>query len=221
MIKDSAEMGEVMARDFAEEIKQANNEGRSIRAIVPCGPKCWYTPFAPMVNQEKVSGSSTQVNTESAPQAETVEFDFPARAKVKNQEMPAVKVFWYDGGILPRRPNLLPEGENLMADGLGGCIFVGSKDTLITGCGGFSPRLLSGRKPGVTPYLRRVPGAVGYIDGPHEQDWIRACKESPENRIEGTSHFNTQYAKFNALEAANSYIKHTYRDGWSLPAMAI
>jgi hypothetical protein len=34
-----------------------------------------------------------------------------------------------------------------------------------------------------------VPGAVGYIDGPHEQDWIRACKESPEQRVEGSANF--------------------------------
>jgi len=138
---------------------------------------------------EKVQGSSTKINTESAPQAETVEFSFSARNNMPKVNMPEVKVHWYDGGLLPDRPDLLPEGENLMADGLGGCIFVGSKDTLITGCGGFNARLLSGRKPEVTPYLRRVPGAVGYVDGPHEQDWIRACKESPENRVEGTSHF--------------------------------
>ncbi|WP_298351082.1 hypothetical protein [Runella sp.] len=55
MVKDSVEMGEVMARDFIEEIKQANNDNRPIRAIVPCGPKCWYAPFARMVNCEKVS----------------------------------------------------------------------------------------------------------------------------------------------------------------------
>lgn len=137
----------------------------------------------------KVNGSSTLMNTESAPQAETVVFNFPARDKMQKVGMPAVKVHWYDGGILPNRPDLLPEGENLMGDGLGGCIFVGSKDTLITGCGGFNPRLLSGRKPVVAQTLRRIPGAVGYVDGPHEQDWIRACKESPENRVEGTSHF--------------------------------
>jgi len=137
----------------------------------------------------KVNGSSTQFNTDSAPQAETVEFEFPARADVGKQKMPPVKVYWYDGGILPRRPDLLPEGEDLMADELGGLIFVGSKDTLITSCGGFNARLLSGRVPKVTPYLRRIPGATGYVDGPHEQDWIRACKESPGNRTEGTSHF--------------------------------
>jgi len=138
---------------------------------------------------EKVQGSSTKINTESAPQAETVEFSFAARNNMPKVNMPEVKVHWYDGGLLPDRPDLLPEGVNLMADGLGGCIFFGSKDTLITGCGGFNARLLSGRKPEVTPYLRRVPGAVGYVDGPHEQDWIRACKESPENRVEGTSYF--------------------------------
>ena len=77
----------------------------------------------------------------------------------------------------------------MMRDGLGGCIFVGTKDTLICDCGGFNSRLLSGRVPQVTPYLRRIPNATGYFDGFHEQDWIRACKESPENRVEGTSNF--------------------------------
>jgi glucosamine-6-phosphate deaminase len=55
MVKDSDEMGVVMARDFIEEIKFCNTEGRNIRAIVPCGPKCWYAPFNRMVNKEKVS----------------------------------------------------------------------------------------------------------------------------------------------------------------------
>jgi glucosamine-6-phosphate deaminase len=55
MVKDSDEMGEVMARDLVDEIKNANNEGRTVRAIVPCGPKCWYVPFSRMVNEEKVS----------------------------------------------------------------------------------------------------------------------------------------------------------------------
>lgn len=55
MAKDSAEMGEMMARDFIEEIKKSNANGKPLRAIVPCGPKCWYAPFSRMVNQEKVS----------------------------------------------------------------------------------------------------------------------------------------------------------------------
>ena len=53
MVDNSEEMGEVMARDFVDEIKSAG--GKSFRAIVPCGPKCWYSPFTRMINDEKVS----------------------------------------------------------------------------------------------------------------------------------------------------------------------
>ena len=45
VVKDSAEMGEIMARDLVEEIKAANRENRECRAIIPCGPKSWYKPF--------------------------------------------------------------------------------------------------------------------------------------------------------------------------------
>lgn len=54
LVRDSDEMGEVMAGEFVQEIKAANREGREIRAIVPCGPKSWYAPFARMINVEKV-----------------------------------------------------------------------------------------------------------------------------------------------------------------------
>ncbi len=136
-----------------------------------------------------ISGSSTTVNTESAPQAEKVRFDFAARADLDKVKMPPVKVHWYDGGFLPDRPEGLDDDIPLMNDGLGGCLLIGTKDTLICDSGGFNPRLLSGRVPNVPETLRRVPGSVDYSDGPHEQDWIRACKESPENRIEGSAHF--------------------------------
>ena len=55
LTRDSAEMGELMAREFIEEIKMARVKGQALRAIVPCGPKCWYEPFTRMVNEEKVS----------------------------------------------------------------------------------------------------------------------------------------------------------------------
>lgn len=62
-----------------------------------------------------------------------------------------------------------------MQDGMGGCMFVGSKDTLVGGTGGFNPKLLSGRIPDVKPSLRRIQGAVGYVDGPPEQDTQMGC----------------------------------------------
>jgi glucosamine-6-phosphate deaminase len=55
LVEDSNEMGELMARDFIDDIKYANKKGKPFRAIVPCGPKCWYVPFTRIVNEEKVS----------------------------------------------------------------------------------------------------------------------------------------------------------------------
>jgi glucosamine-6-phosphate deaminase len=53
LVDNSEVMGEVMARDFVDEIKSAANN--SFRAIVPCGPKCWYAPFSRIINEEKIS----------------------------------------------------------------------------------------------------------------------------------------------------------------------
>ncbi|MDE6950675.1 MAG: hypothetical protein K2P64_07150 [Lachnospiraceae bacterium] len=55
MVEDSMTMGELMAREFADDIKKSLEEGRPYRAIVPCGPKCWYEPFANMINTENIS----------------------------------------------------------------------------------------------------------------------------------------------------------------------
>lgn len=55
MVKDSAEMGNMMARELAEEIAHAGREGREFRAIIPCGPKCWYKPFSDYVNRNHIS----------------------------------------------------------------------------------------------------------------------------------------------------------------------
>ena len=73
--------------------------------------------------------------------------------------------------------------------GLGGglTIFHGTKDTLLCGCYGVSPWLLSGRVPDVPKTIRRVDRAM---TGGHEQDWVRTCKESPENRVKTKSDFS-------------------------------
>ena len=231
---------------------------------------------------DQVQGNSPAINTESPPQTAQVAFRFPARDNMPKVTMPAVSVYWYDGGLLPNRPDNLPDGVGFMRDGLGGCLFVGSKDSLLCDCGGYKPRLLSGRTPNVPQTLRRIPGATGYHDGFHEQDWIRACKESPANRTETSGNFayagpfnemvllgvlairlqglnkilkwdgsnmtftnitssdkfkiasgnnvkiidghphpdpSVKFQTFDALETSQEYIKHTYRDGWSLPAM--
>jgi glucosamine-6-phosphate deaminase len=44
-----------MAEELAEAIEQANREGRVFRAIIPCGPNCWYKPFEEIVNARNLS----------------------------------------------------------------------------------------------------------------------------------------------------------------------
>ena len=55
LCKDSAEMGQVMARELADEIACNNSRGKETRAIIPCGPNCWYEPFTSLVNRENIS----------------------------------------------------------------------------------------------------------------------------------------------------------------------
>jgi len=55
LVKDSAAMGDLMARELVEAIRAAGANGESFRAIIPCGPSCWYKPFTDLVNRERVS----------------------------------------------------------------------------------------------------------------------------------------------------------------------
>ena len=55
LVKDSVEMGKIMARELADEIAANNSAGKITRAIIPCGPACWYKPFTDLVNLEKLS----------------------------------------------------------------------------------------------------------------------------------------------------------------------
>lgn len=135
----------------------------------------------------KVQGSSTLLLQDCAPQAQHVRLTFPARDNMPKVAMPEVEVHWYDGGMMPDRPAGFPEGKQLMGEGGGLCIFHGTKDTLICGCYGQNPWLLSGRVPNAPKVCRRVPNAMG---GGHEQDWIRACKESAGSRLKTKSDFS-------------------------------
>ena len=61
ILKDSLALGELMARELADGIIEANRECRPLRVIIPCGPKCWYEPFTRMINDESVSMRSVTV----------------------------------------------------------------------------------------------------------------------------------------------------------------
>ena len=174
----------------------------------------------------------TEPKNETYPRSSIVRYKFPAR-----EDMLAVDVTWWDGGLMPPRPEELEEGRK-MGDDDGGVLFIGDKGKIMTGCYGAGPRLIPETKmqeyvkPGKT--IDRIPEG----SGGHEKDWVRACKGGnpassnfdysgplsemvlmgnlavrfPQKRLLWDGE-NMQVT--NDLDA-NSYVKREYREGWSL-----
>jgi len=192
----------------------------------------------------KVQASSTPVMPDSCPSAEIVQMIFPARENMPRVAMPEVEVLWYDGGLKPKRPAGLAPGKNLKMEG-GGLIFHGTKDTLICGGYGIKPYLLSGRKPEVPHILREITEShqMDWVRACKEDPSNRVLSASdfseagPFNEmvVMGVLAVRLQYLnrelewdgenmRFTNLpeeaEAkAAEMIRHTYREGWSLPDM--
>ena len=136
----------------------------------------------------KAQGSSTLLLTDSCPTAQKVRLTFPERktsdSKVKIN-LNEVQVTWYDGGLKPNLPDKWPAGKD-MNDAGGGVIFHGTKGKIICGCYGKDPWIL--RPDGSTE--KPEGDLVGRkVETSHEMDWVRACKESPENRVKASSDF--------------------------------
>ena len=134
-----------------------------------------------------VQASSSQFNTESPPESEVVHYKFPARKNMPKFAMPAVHATWYDGGIMPERIPELKAGE-MMGDRSGGVIFEGSKGKIMCGTYARNPRLWIDGKEVTGEY--KAPRVLRRVETSHEMDWARACKESPENRVDPSSNFN-------------------------------
>ena len=61
LVKDSAELGELMAGELVDLVAANNAAGRPTRVIVPCGPACWYAPWTRLVNERGVSLAELEV----------------------------------------------------------------------------------------------------------------------------------------------------------------
>lgn len=71
-------------------------------------------------------------NKDTFPRASIIYYHFPAR-----EGMPPLKLTWYDGGLMPERPEELGPDEKM-----GSVIFIGDKGKLMCGTYGDNPRLL-------------------------------------------------------------------------------
>ncbi len=112
-----------------------------------------------------VEAHSTAVNSETAPVASLVYYDFPASDK-----RPPVRLTWYDGGMMPPLPDGLD--EDLYGDSHSGVLFVGDEGKLLHRHHAPKPILIprSRYRDWTAPKrtLARSPG--------HYQEWIAACK---------------------------------------------
>jgi len=174
----------------------------------------------------------TEPKNEMYPRSTVVRYKFPAR-----EGLPPVDLTWWDGGLMPPRPEELEEGRK-MGDSDGGLLFIGNKGKLMTGCYGENPRLIPETKMREyklpEPTIERIPsGSAG-----HEKDWVRACKGGKpassnfdyagpfaEMVLMGNLAVRFPNKKLlwdgpnmtvtNNIEA-NAYVKRQYREGWSL-----
>ncbi len=109
---------------------------------------------------------STPFNKVSYPNASTTYYEFDAR-----EGMPPVKMVWYDGGLMPARPEEM--GEEKLNPG-GGVLYIGTKGKMLQDTYGNKPRLLPielHNSFGPPPEkLARVP----HED--HEMNWVNAIR---------------------------------------------
>jgi predicted dehydrogenase len=175
-----------------------------------------------------VEASSTEVNPETYPLASLVRYEFPARGT-----MPPVELTWYDGGLMPKRPEELEEGRPF-GDNDGGTLFVGDKGKMLApGWCAADPRLIpETRMKEYEQPPKSIPRSIG-----HHAEWIEACKGGkPAVANFGFAGLLTEVVLLgnvairagkklswdggtmrvtNAPEA-NEYLYHQYRAGWSL-----
>jgi len=168
-------------------------------------------------------------NNETFPKSEVIKWVFPATSA-----RPGFDAYWYDGGKKPPRPAELEEGRKLPGTG---CMFVGTKGTMLIG-GDYnnSPQLIPESKRKAfgkpkTPIVR----SVG-----HSREFLLACRgEKPwdypksnftyagpmtavivlgiiSQRVGKTLDFDPTTLKFTNSPEANALLKRTPRSGWDV-----
>jgi predicted dehydrogenase len=174
----------------------------------------------------------TEPKNEMYPRSSIVRFNFPARG-----DMPAMTLTWWDGGLMPPRPEALEEGH-VMGDADGGVLFIGDQGTLMCGCYGKSPRLVpeAAMKEFSRP-AKSIERISGGEDG-HERDWLRACRggtpassnfdySGPLSEMVLMGNLAVRFPGRRLLwdgEAmkvtndaeADKYVRREYREGWTL-----
>jgi predicted dehydrogenase len=174
----------------------------------------------------------------SYPMGSHVVYHFPARGA-----QPPVKLTWFDGGLMPARPDALPDDVQL--DGGGGAILIGEKGILVHGTYGSNPKLYP---QSLMEVAAKVPKTYFRVeksgDGPmaqakHRMNWIHAIrgKEKATTPFEYASrltetmllgvvamkagqskklYYDGEKGQITNNSDANQYLQREYRKGWTL-----
>lgn len=173
-----------------------------------------------------VWASSTKAMPEATPLASTVAWEFPARDR-----LPAVTVYWYDGGIKPPQASELEGGRKWPEEGN---LYVGTKGKILGDNG--SGRIIPESKMQSYKLPPKILPRSNFKNLP-TGEWIRACrggeKASCNFEIGGLLAEVVQLGniairrgkrlawdgpnmRFTNDDEANKYIQEPYRTGWSL-----
>lgn len=179
---------------------------------------------------DSIEASSSRVNTETYPVASIVTYRFPERPG-----FPPLTLTWYDGGLRPPRPAMIPEGVVM---GTNGMMMVGTDGVLFDDLSGWKlypePRAVDYGLP--PKKLERSPG--------HHAEFARACRGGAacgssfdwagpltETVLLGNVAIRSQLREeltrkplrwdaeafaFTNHEPANAFLKRDYREGWAL-----
>lgn len=170
-----------------------------------------------------------QQNIATYPLAMKVHYRFPNRGM-----LPPVSMHWYDGGLMPERPDMLPAHVPLNRDG--GVIFVGDKGVLMHETYGGRPALYPAN---LAAEYANTPETYERVTTSHEMNWVNACKGigksvSPfeyagpltETMLLGIValragqgvriDWDGEAGRVTNNDAANEFLQRKYREGYSL-----
>jgi predicted dehydrogenase len=174
-------------------------------------------------------GSASDGHPQSYPVSTCVHYRFEARGT-----QPPVKLSWFDGGIYPPRPDVLPDDVELKSEG--GVIFIGEKGILLHDTYGANPRVYP---QALAEAAAATPKSMPRIAWSHELNWAKAIRgeakaSSPieyaaqltETMLLGVVALRTGQGKkilydgergrIANIADANQYLTRDYRAGWAI-----
>lgn len=166
-------------------------------------------------------------NQETYPSASMITYQFPAR-----ENMPPVKLTWYDGGLMPTWP---AEVDNTKIPAEGGSMFIGENGIIVCSTYGGDVQMFPEER--FLEY-KDLPATLPRIKTSHEMNWVDACKggEKPCSNFDYSGPLTEMVLMGNLAirvpgkrllwdgdnmkvtndEAANRFIQREYRKGWTL-----